>query len=321
MDSLKSGRRIQKADMDFFTQAYAEGDPNVYNNIKSKLDAGQSLNDADYEQLFNEARKMATNPENKAKIVEMAQKAEQGRVSQNVKSGLNLVLAGTDIATSLSQINKSARLGRSTPRPAEPGALQRDPYLGDLLTQSSQGANDVNRTILPAKEGIREQYQNDLAAARTASGGQSGAYGAYAQGAADRRERANLNLVPLADQVRRQNQSRYDNLVGQHVQEGQAINASQGRYYPENLYQYNLQQQLAANLGQIGRSNLRSSMTGLASELPGVISRHIYNRMMIHGGPENAQIAQDAHEAVDNNWSKKPVNFPMYGDYENGEYN
>lgn len=324
MNTLQSGRQVQKDDLDFFINSNEYADPAVMNSLGAKLGQGGTLSNEEYKTLVNEGRKLLTSPENKDKVLALAQKAEQGRISQNVRSGLNTMLAGTDIATSLGQIAKSKQLGRQTRRPATPSTLQRDPLLAQSLDSASRDTGDVQRALLPAREGIRDTYQADLGTARTASGGQAGAYGAYAQVASDRRNRANLDLVPMADQIRRQRQGRYDQLVGQHLQEGQAINASEGRYYPEALYQYNLDKQVAAGLGQVGRQNLRSSMTGFAQGIPDAAAQYAtqqkyqdtYNRMVPHGGEDMAQIAVDAHKMTDNHWGGRPANFPMYRNYE-----
>jgi len=326
VSAMKAGRKISKEDRDFFTSTHSEGDPKVYESIKAKVDAGTPLDDADYDALFNETRKLLTSPENKEKVLGLAQKAEQGKISQNVRAGLNLALAGTDIATSISQIKKGDALSKNARRPSRPPVLQRDQLLQQALSDTGNSRNDVTRVLLPAQQGILDAYQTDLGNARTASTGQAGAYGAYAQGAVNRRERANLDLVPLADQVRRENQRRYDNLVGQHIQEGQMINQSQGRFYPEDLYQFNLDRQMGADLGQVGRANLRSSLTGLGQQLPNTIANYatqrkyddIYNRMIAQGyGEENAKIAAEADKDISNKWDG--VN-TMYKTWEDSQF-
>jgi len=326
VSAMKAGRKISKDDRDFFTSAHSEADPKVFDSINEKVKAGTPLEDADYDALFNETRKMLTSPENKEKVLGLAQKVEQGKISQNVRMGLNLALAGTDIATSLQQIKKGNQITQNARRPVRPPVLQRDQLLANALADAGNNRNDVTRALLPAQQGINDAYQADLANARTAAGGQAGAYGAYAQSAVNRRNQANLNLVPLGDQVRRENQRRYDSLVGQHVQEGEAINASQGRFYPEDLYQYNLNQQMGAGLGQTGRYNLRTSLTGLAQQLPGAIGNlatnakynDIYNRMIAQGyGTDNAKIAADAHGDVQNHWDGTNT---MYKTWEDSQY-
>lgn len=308
--ALRAGKDVSKADISYFAGYQQDFDETTYDKLKAKMateDGLKNLTDADFDTFLNEARKMLTTDKYKEDVLDLAKQAEQGKLAQNITTGLNTLLAAGDIMVSGRQIAQANKLGKQATRPSRPSPLQRD----QLLSQALSGAavTDPSRALAPAKLAIQDQYLTDLDTAKTASTGQAGAYGAYAQVAADRRDKANLGLVPIADQVRRQNEARYDNLLAMRLGENRAINASESQFYPQDMYQYGLDRQAAAELGQIGRSNLRSSLTGLAAQIPGTLSRYaanrkyedIYNQMSSYGA-RNAQIASDAFRDNDTTW-------------------
>lgn len=312
--NIRAGRDVPKEDLSYFAGFTQDFDEGTYEKLKAKMateDGLKNLTDADFDSYINEARKMLTTGKYKEDVLDLAKQAEQGKMAKNITAGLNTLLAATDIGISARQIAQGNKLSKQAVRPRRPSTLQHDQLLAQALGQASN--TDPSRALAPAQLAIQDQYLSDLGNAQTASGGQSGAYGAYAQTAATRRDRANLDLVPLADQVRRQNQQHYDQLLGMRLNENQAIDQSQSRFYPQDLYQYGLQTQAAANLGQVGRTNLRASLPGLASQIPGALSGFatrrkyddIYNSMSAYGS-SNAQIAADAHHANDIAWASSP---------------
>lgn len=312
--ALRAGKDVSKEDISYFAGYQQNFDEGTYEKLKAKMaseDGLKDLTDEDFDSFLNEARKMLTTGKYKEDTLDLAKQAQQGKLAKNITTGLNTLLASGDIALSGRQIAQSNALQKNAVRPSRPAPLQRDYLLQNALSQASN--TDPSRALAPAQLQIQDQYLSDLNNAKTASGGQAGAYGAYAQTAANRRDQANLGLVPIADQIRRQNQARYDQLLGERLNENRAINQSQSQFYPQDLYQYGLDRQLSANLGQIGRQNMRSSITGLAAQIPGALSGYltnqkyddIYNQMSAYGA-KNAQIASDAHKTIDNTWGMSP---------------
>lgn len=313
--AVHAGRKVSKADLSYFAD-FAGGDKfdtSTFEKLKTKLSSAEGLEsftDADWEQYMGEVKnRLTSDPAYREQTLALAEAAGTGRESANVKNGLNILLAGTDIATSLGQIAQSKQAQATTKRPARPPILQRDAMLQQALSSAHQGTLDQSAAIQPAMLANLDQYKSDLAAATTASTGQAGAYGAYAQVAANRRERGNLNLVPLANDIKRQEQGRETQLLGLKLGENQAINQSQNQNYPLDLYQYDVDRQAANELGQVGRTNLRSSLTGAAGALVPVaeqMSRRkyddLYSRMLPYG-KDNAQIAAEAAHMTDSNWN------------------
>jgi len=301
--ALRGGRDVSQEDIKYFASFHQDFDAGQYEKLKGKLASEEglkSMTDEDFDSYVNEARKMLTTGKYKEDVIDIAKQAEAGKVAAKVTTGLNTLLAGTDIAISLGQIGKANQQLAGIKRPARPAVLQRDQDLAQALQEAHRGTLDQSAALQPARLANLDTYKADLAQGAIASEGQPGAYGAYGQAAAGRMYRANAELVPLGNEIKRQEQGRYDQLLGMRQQEGQAINQSQSQFYPQDLYQYGIDRQAAASLGQTGRSNLRDSLTGLAAQVPAIGQEFsnrryddIYNQMSAYGH-EHAQTAADA---------------------------
>lgn len=313
--AIHAGRPVSQKDLSYFASFHGgdKFDTKAYEQLKTKLASEEGLasfTDSDWEKYMNEAKnRLTTDPAYREQTLALAQKTGSEKASSDLKNGLNLLLAGTDIATSLGQIGQSKAAASQLTRPGRPPVLQRDALLERALNNSQQGILDQSAAINPAKLANLDQYQADLAAARTASTGQAGAYGAYAQVAANRRDKANAGLVPLANDIRRQNQGLQNQLIGMDLSQNQAINQSQNQNYGLDLYQFNTDRAAANQLGQTGRYNLRSSLTGLAGSLVPVGAQianqryqDIFNKGMAYG-PEHAQTMAGAAHQADYLWN------------------
>lgn len=233
--------------------------------------------------IVNVGRRFQTDPEFKAKVLGKAEQSETDELSQKLTDSINMILGVTDIASSANQISAAKRADKRSRRPARPAVPGRDQLLAQALRSAQEDVMDPARAIAPAQAQIEDQYLADVAGARTASTGQAGAYGAYMQAAANRRNRAALDLVPLQDQAKRANQQRYDNLLGMRMDETQQMYRNQAALYPYELAQYGREQDAIANLGMVGRSNLRNSLYNLggaaASALPRTIMSRRYDQL------------------------------------------
>lgn len=213
-------------------------------------------------------RKLQSDPIFKERIVKLATETKGKEKADRLTAGLGLVLAGTDIVNSINQINESKKEGRKSKRPSRPVVPQRDALLQQALRQSQESTFDQENAIAPVRAEIQNQYQNDIANAKTASTGQAGAFGSYAQLAADRRNQASMQLAPIKDSIRSREQQRYDNLLGMRQAETQNMFQNQASLYPYDLHQYNQDQQAIAALGSTGRQNLSTSLQNTADQIP-----------------------------------------------------
>lgn len=243
-------------------------------------------------------RKLQSTPAYKDRLLSIASKTKGSERAKRLSEGINLVLAGADIANSIAQIQASNQAAKAR-RPSRPAIPQRDIMLQQALRQSQEF--NPNAILAPAEAQIQDQYQSDLANAKTASTGQAGAFGAYSQLAANRRNRAAMNLVPMQQELIQANQNRQDNLLGMRQNETQNMFQNQASLYNTDLYQYGLDQQNAAQLGAQGRENLRNSLYNLGSQIPNIAGnayarrlRNRYNQAAAAYGPEAAQIMTQA---------------------------
>lgn len=251
--------------------------------------------------LIQVGRQLQSNPVYKEKLLKIATDQKAGEKASRISEGINLVLAGTDIANSISQIRASKSAERKSTKPGRPAIPQRDVRLQQALRTAQEGTFDQERAIAPVRAEIQDQYQADLANAKTAATGQAGAFGSYAQLAADRRNRAALNLAPIQDQIRAREQQNYQNLLGQQMGETQQRFQNQADLYGQDLGQYNMDQQAIAGLGSQGRSNLRNSLYNLGGQVGnfagGNYGRSTYNRLRNQAA---ATLGNDAADMVVN---------------------
>jgi hypothetical protein len=292
---VRSGEALNKQELAFVVEFKQDVDTGALDKIKDR-DAYKKLTPEEQGELSQEALDASTkllfqDPTYKEDLISLAKDAEQGKVSEKIATGLNIALAGTDIITSIGQIRGAKDAAKRSRRPSRPAPLTASPELQNAIVQAQQGNFDAVRALAPAQLAILDNYLSDINQARTASTGQAGNFGALAQVASGRRNRASAQLAPIADTITARNQSRLDNLLGLKLQENQAIQQSGAQFYPTDIQQYQFDQVAAQNDRVAGQQNLRSSLTGLGSQLPQLLSElavkkkydDIYNTMSQYG--------------------------------------
>lgn len=274
--SIRSKQKISDDDLKFYYATTPEINEGVINDYvealrKASKDPKNFTVDDDLtaEALVEVGRMLQSDPSFKEQTLKIAQETEAGELSQKISDGINLVLGGTDIGNSVAQINASKQATRQSRRPARPAVPGRDQLLQQALRQAQEGQFDAARATAPVEAQIQDQYLSDIQGAKTASTGQAGAYGAYRQDAANRRNRAALQLAPIQDEIRRGREARYDNLLGMRLDETQNMYRNQAALYPYDLNQYQNEQEAAAKLGSYGRENLRGSLYNTGNQAAG----------------------------------------------------
>ena len=321
---LRAGKKVSQEEIKHFISYTAKVDQTKLAKIRTKLSTDEgikNITDEDVSTIIEEGRKELASDKYKEDVLDIAQQAESGRVSDTIKTGLNTLLAAGDTLTSIQQINESKKLLNQSKKPNRPSIPGRDPYLQQALAKAQQGTFDASRALAPAQQGIQNQYLSDLNNARIASTGQAGAYGALAQVAANRRNEANVGLIPIADQIRANEKQRLDNLIGMRMGETQDMFQNQAQFYPQDLAQYTLDQQAAGSLGATGRSNPRTSMANLGQQIPEAANyltnrrySKLYNQMSSYG-KDNADIAVEAKKFHDDRFGMSPEEEQMYIGY------
>ncbi len=296
---------LTTADYEFFANFSQEVDQTAINKY---LDTAEfkKLSPEEQTAISNEAA-LSSNllllqqPEYKQQMLDLARKSEQGKLSRGLDAALKVALAGFNAASSIGQIRQGDQAAEDLVQPGRPAQLTADPALKAALRDAQEGDYGAARALAPAQLAILDSYLSDLNRAQTVSGGQSGVYGALGQVASTSRARRGLELAPIGDEIRRAGQSRYDNLLGQKLQENRAIQESQSRFYPLDVEQYNAEAGAAGELGSAGRLNLRTALGSLGNNLPQVIADmstrrrfgDIYNQAIAYG-EKNARTMAEA---------------------------
>jgi hypothetical protein len=293
-------------DLDFFI----EYSPKVNKDSIKELSAAGTDPANFRDTIVAASRALQSSPQNQERMLRYAKDAEKGKLSKDLANGIGLVLGASEIGQSIAQIQQSKQAIRKSRRPARPAVPQRDQYLQQALRQSQESTNDVGRALAPAQAQIQDQYQQDIANAKIASTGQAGAFGSYAQLAANRRNRAAGDLAPLADEIRRGQQARTDGLIGTRMNETQAMFDNNARFYGQDLAQYNAEQEAAASLGATGHSNLNNALYNFGGQLAPAVAdytterkyRNLRNRAAAAYGPDTAEIMVRANQGVEDKW-------------------
>lgn len=311
-NKVQNGLEVSSADLEFY-MGYA---PEVNEAaIDEYVAAGRGATKEQIQSaLIETGRRFQSDPIFKEKILKLATDQQGSKTSEKVLEGINLVLAGTDIAASINQIRTADQLSKKSRRPSRPVVPQRDQLLAQALSESGNFSSE--RAIAPVKAAINDQYLNDVQDAKIASSGQSGAYGAYRQLAANRKNRASLDLAPIADNIEARNQQRYDSLLGMRLGETQNMFENQASLYPYDLRQYSQDQEAAGMLGSQGRENLRNSTYNIGGQIANSVgnyqSRRNYNRLrnqMSQYGEDIADMAVKGEAGIRKYHSPEPTTY------------
>lgn len=193
------------------------------------------------------------------------------------KPFFDAILAGADIATSLSQIQNSNKAIKNLVKPTLPNPDVLDPAVNSAIADAQRGNLDALRALEPAKAEIAQQRLADMQTAKSVSGGQAGAYGSLATAAGLRANRAALSLPGIQDSIRARQQQRADSLIG--LRQGVRQNEFNNRLgiADRNLEQYTADLSAASSLGQAGRTNLHNTL----GQLPNTITRAVGGAMPV----------------------------------------
>ena len=212
-------------------------------------------------------------PEGQAQIRDAIAGRKEQRFIKRYSPFFDAILAGADVASSLSQIRQSKDALASLKRPGMPAIPGADPALDFAIRQAQVGKMDAARAIGPARQVIDDQYAKDIAMAKAIGGGQAGTLGALGQAASLRRARSAAGLAPMIDSIQAREEGRLDNLTRTRMQQAQQNYYNRFGQARMNLDQYNQDVAAAGQLGAVGRTNLRNAAQSLLNQVPRVASR------------------------------------------------
>ena len=278
INKIRGGNKPAKDELEFFLSFTPEIDEA---KLQKLIEGGEFTSAEDARNAIIEAgRIFQSSPEYKNDILELTKSQEAGRISGKLAQGISLVLGGVDLGNSVAQIKASDKAIRESRRPSRPAVPGRDQLLSQALRSSQEGQFDAARALAPVEAQISDQFLADTQNAKTASGGQMGAFGSYMQLAANRRNRAAMQLAPIQDEIRRGQESRFDNLLGMRMGESQQMFRNQAFLYPHDLNQFNNEQQAAAHLGATGRLNFRDSLYNMGGQIAGAVGNNVAQTRM-----------------------------------------
>ncbi len=266
--AVDAGREISDEDAEFLMSHTPQNNTEL-EDLRAKMDAAQQRGiipkDLDVQIAFKAMERYMQSDSYKDHLAGMIADQKAGKLNDRLTGALNLALAGSDVAQALNQNRQAKNAYDKSVKPVRPSPISADQNLQYALRQGQEGTYDVSRQLAPAQAASNDQYLEDIQNAKTASAGQSGAFGAYTQAAANRRNRAGLEQSALGSQIMQQNRQNYNSLLGLKQQENQNIFNSQVATYPTDMRQYQLEQEAAANLANKSYVNLNRGVNSLTA--------------------------------------------------------
>lgn len=270
----------------------------------------------DISTLQNELRKQLTSPAYKQQMLELAKDKELAARNEQVSSAIRALAGGMQAGAGLSQRARYRRMLRESQAPGVPPVLGADPYLEAAKRAAEQGTYQESIAAEAAKQMAREGYMQDIANARLAAGGQTGAFGAYGQAASTRQARRMQEMAPQIESIRQARQAERARLAGLSVGQQEAINRSMGQYYPYQMQRYLQEQQAIGELGQAGSANIYGGLQAAAGNVAPMISgvgirrkyQDLTNRLLSMGVPP-----EKAAEYTVAAQGRNAPNYQMYG--------
>jgi hypothetical protein len=240
-------------------------------DIKSTLAAEGP--DSIIDELSAAVQALDSTPEGAARKRDIMAQRKADRLTTKYAPFFQAIMAGGDIATSISQIRQARRAAGDLKEPGMPPVPDIDPALNGAIRDAQTGTYDQARVAGPARQELQDTYAKELALAKSIGGGQASTLGALGQVAALRKNRGAASLLPALDSIRARETGRLDGLINQR---GQLLDQNyRNRFYQYRAMQdqYNLNSSAIGALGAAGKQNLRTSMGNLLGAVPGVAAR------------------------------------------------
>lgn len=273
---INQGQRISPDDM-YFVLKYDLGvvDNNKLATLTQKYNASitdpkQRLTAEDTTALLEEMKKSLASPAYKQQILTALQKAETEDYTGKLKSAMEIAIGATNMAVGAKQLSAYNKLAKESTKPAAPGMPVETPDYQAARRAVQQSIYQPSIAQKAAEAGIKETYQAELQNAKTAAGGQAGAYGALAQSAATRRGRRQVELAPQIAQIEAENRRNLINFGAdsqrlQQQQYGNAVNM-----YQQQMQNYADQQKTLGGLRSAGEQNVLAAGTQMLQQVPSI---------------------------------------------------
>jgi hypothetical protein len=202
-------------------------------------------------------------------------------ILSKVGSATRGVTALAGISEGISQKRSGKRAIEALQEPAIPGSARVDPALSRLIGSAEAKATSPERygAIGAYQQQLGRAYQTGLGQARTASGGQSGSYGAQGQALYNQRLNQASKLPAMTSQIAQQYEGMAGNLAAQKAQADSYAYMNNLDRARVQLGQYNTDAEAAANLYRTGSQNIYGGMNYGLDALQEPLSDVLYNNL------------------------------------------
>ena len=184
-------------------------------------------------------------------------------ITSAIEGGFELFNTFSNLAAANRQIKDAKTAAESLVKPETPSVKGKNQ---DLINSTEGARRDRTQRIKeidPILQRNLDMMRSGLGVARTASTGQAGSYGALGQNVINQARRSNNAAIPQIAAIRRQQDSRYDKLVGQGIQEDAIRDAQLMNRYGIQNENYQTEAAAIGQLGAIGRENRANIMQGM----------------------------------------------------------
>lgn len=180
--------------------------------------------------------------------------------SYDTTSGILDIARQLGLTSLVAEQIASSNRGLAQPAPGVPTPPPANPVLQQRLYDAQRRAADVSYATDPAKQNIEQGYLSGLQQAQAASGGQAASYNANANLLNLQRMQQGLQLAPIAQQARIQNEGVVSDYLGQQMGETQNRFANQMAANQVLQQRYDAGQKAYGEAGAYGRFNLANIM-------------------------------------------------------------
>lgn len=274
---IKAGERVSDDDM-YFVMKYTLGaaDENKLQDLVRRQNEGikdptKRLSSEDVTTLIEETKKKLTSPEYKQQMLTALQKAETEDATGKLKTAMEIAISSTNFAVGAKQLQAFNKLAKESVKPAAPGMPAETPDYQAARRAVQQAVYQPSIAQKAAEAESKAIYQSELQNAKTAAGGQAGAYGALAQTAATRRGRRAAELAPQIAQIEAANRSNLVNFGTNAQQLAQQQYGNAVNQYNTQMQNYQAQQQALGQLRSAGEQNMLGAVTGALGQVPDIV--------------------------------------------------
>jgi hypothetical protein len=254
---MMDNEQLIKTLVDLFKSA--GGTDEELSNIR-KILSGEPT-DQDYKKIYEE---ILANP----RLRNFQRRKE---IASAVEGGIDTLKFLSNRAMAQGQINKARELEKGLKEPTAPAVPSKSQELVDATEQARQDMYAPPKELDPILEANMRALAEGRNVAQVASGGQAGIYGSMSQANINRAREANNALIPAMENIKRQKQARYDQLIAAGINQEDMRFRQAMQVYDRQLDQYMQEAQAIGGLQAAGNQNLFNQQQALYGQLGSIV--------------------------------------------------